>query len=189
MRNKLYKCMMVTLIIIIPLLFSCATTQQKQSESRDAEFYLNRGLDYVYKGQYDQAISDLSKAIEIDPRFARAYDIRSITYMSKSQWDQAMSDCNKALEINPRSASAHHSRGRVYMGKGEYEQAIPDFTKAIEINPNFALAYYNRGRSYYYKREKEYDKSWDDIKKAQDLGHKIPAEFLDDLRKASGRQN
>ena len=49
------------------------------------------------------------------------------------------------------------------------------------------VVYYNRGAVYYYR--KQYDKSWDDIKKAQDLGYKIPAEFLDDLRKASGRQN
>jgi hypothetical protein len=49
------------------------------------------------------------------------------------------------------------------------------------------LAYYGRARSYYFK--KEYDKSWDDIKKAQFLGYKIPPEFFDDLRKASGRQN
>jgi len=67
------------------------------------------------------------------------------------------------------------------------DQAISDYTKALEVNPNYALAYYNRGRSYYYK--KEYDKSWEDIKKAQDLGWKIRPEFLDDLRKASGRQN
>jgi len=52
-----------------------------------------------------------------------------------------------------------------------------------------ALAYYNRGRTYYFKKDKEYDKSWNDIKKAQDLGYKVPPEFLDDLRKASGRQN
>ena len=60
--------------------------------------------------------------------------------------------------------------GADYLEKGQYDHAISDFDKAIEINPKFALAYYIRGRSYYYKREKEYDKSWDDIKKAQDLG-------------------
>jgi len=49
-----------------------------------------------------------------------------------------------------------------------------------------ALAYGNRGRAYYFK--KEYDKSWEDIKKAQALGYQIPSEFLDDLRKASGRE-
>jgi hypothetical protein len=36
--------------------------------------------------------------------------------------------------------------------------------------------------------QKECDKSWDDIKKAQDLGYQVPPEFLDDLRKASGRE-
>ena len=36
--------------------------------------------------------------------------------------------------------------------------------------------------------EERIDKSWEDIKRAQDLGYKIPAEFLDDLRKASGRE-
>lgn len=35
---------------------------------------------------------------------------------------------------------------------------------------------------------REYNKSWNDINKVQELGHKIPPEFLDDLRKASGRE-
>jgi tetratricopeptide (TPR) repeat protein len=71
--------------------------------------------------------------------------------------------------------------------KGQYDQAITDYNKAIEIDPRFATAYYNRGRSYYLKNE--YEKSWEDVNKAQELGYKVPADFLDDLRKASGRQN
>jgi hypothetical protein len=46
---------------------------------------------------------------------------------------------------------------------------------------------YNRGVAYYSRQE--YEKSWDDIKKAQNLGYKIPLEFLEELRKASGKQN
>jgi len=57
----------------------------------------------------------------------------------------------------------------------------------LEINPKDSETYYNRGINYYFKRE--YDKSWEDMKKAQDLGYQIPSKFLDDLRKASGRQN
>jgi len=37
--------------------------------------------------------------------------------------------------------------------------------------------------------EKEYDKSWEDIKKAQNLGYKIPAKFLKDLRESLKRQD
>ena len=72
------------------------------------------------------------------------------------------------------------------MAKGQYDKAIADFNKALQINPMLAVAYGNRGRAHYFM--KEYDKSWDDIKKAQDLGYQIPPEFLDDLRKASGRE-
>lgn len=69
---------------------------------------------------------------------------------------------------------------------GKYNQAIANFNKAMEIIPGDAPAYYLRGKAYYFK--KEYDKSWDDIKRAQDLGYEVAAEFLDDLRRASGRQ-
>ena len=143
----------IILPIVLFFLFSYASTQEKQSESRDAEFYNNRGMAYRDKGQYDQAISDY----------------------------------NKALGINPRYAYAYNNRGIAYGDKGQYDQAISDFNKALEVNPRYAEAYNNRGRAYYLKGE--YGKSWEDIKKAQDLGYKIPPKFLDDLRKASGKQN
>jgi hypothetical protein len=37
--------------------------------------------------------------------------------------------------------------------------------------------------------KKEYDKSWGNINKAQALGYSIEADFLEKLRKASGREN
>jgi len=74
-----------------------------------------------------------------------------------------------------------------FMKKGPYDLHILELNMVIEINPRDAETYTNRGRVYYFKGE--YDKSWEDFKKAQDLGYKIPPEFLDDLRKASGRQD
>jgi tetratricopeptide (TPR) repeat protein len=77
-------------------------------------------------------------------------------------------------------------RGGAYEKKGQYDQAISDYTMALMINHKYDDAYYNRGRAYYFK--KEYDKSWEDVKKAQDSGLKVSPKFLEDLRKASGRQ-
>jgi tetratricopeptide (TPR) repeat protein len=56
----------------------------------------------------------------------------------------------------------------------------------LEINPRIAEDYYNRGIAYYFK--KEYDKSLENVKKAQELGDKIDPKFLEDLSKASGRK-
>ena len=66
-----------------------------------------RGDVFYEKGQYYKAISDYNKAIEINPRDAKAYNNRGNAYQRKGQYDQAISDYNKALEINPRFAMAY----------------------------------------------------------------------------------
>ncbi len=109
-----------------------------------------------------------------------------LAYLQRRQFDQAILLLSKSLETNPKYAAAYETRGVIYSRREQYDQAISDFNKALEIDPGLAEAYFNRGRTYYI--EKKYDKSWEDIKKAQDLGYKIPPEFLQDLRKASGRQ-
>jgi len=98
-----------------------------------------------------------------------------------------ISDCTKALELNSTLSEAYNNRGAAYARKGQYDQAISDFNKVLELNPNSAETYYNRAAAYYFKRE--YEKSWEDVEKAQSLGIGISPEFLDELRKASGRQN
>ena len=154
----------------------------------DAASYDTRGTGYIGKSQYDLAISDFSKALEINPNFANAYRHRGRAYYLKGQYDQAISDYTKALEINPKhGAKVYNRRGNAYHQKGQYDQAISDFNKALDINPSYADVYANRGLAYYFK--KEFDKSWDDIKKAQGLGYQVPPNFLHDLRKASGRQD
>jgi Flp pilus assembly protein TadD len=56
-----------------------------------------------------KAISDYTKALEINPRDAEAYYNRGIAYGEKGQYDEAISDYNKALEINPISAEAYNN--------------------------------------------------------------------------------
>jgi tetratricopeptide (TPR) repeat protein len=86
-----------------------------------------------------------------------------------------------------RESWFYYKMGSAYLQKREFDQAILLLTKSLQTNPEYAEAYISRGRGYYFRGE--YDKSRKDIKMAQDLGYKIPAEFLDDLRRASGANN
>ena len=74
MKRSDMKLVRIVLPTVFLFLFSCATTQPKQDESRDAKFYNNRGATYGEKGQYDQAVSDFNKAIEMNPLDAEAYN-------------------------------------------------------------------------------------------------------------------
>jgi len=81
----------------------------------------------------------------------------------------------------------YYNRGIDHLKKGEYDQAISCFDKALEINPRHADAYNNRTIAYYTKGE--YHKAWEDVHKAQCLGHQIHPEFLKKLREDSGRES
>jgi tetratricopeptide (TPR) repeat protein len=109
MKNRVIKAMWIILPIVLCFLFSCASTQPKQNESRDAKFYNNRGTAFGEKGEYDQAISHFNNAIEINPRYIKAYNNRGIVYRLKGQYDKAISDFNKAIEINPLDAEGYNN--------------------------------------------------------------------------------
>ncbi len=125
-------------VMVLLLAAGCATMQ---TDLNDAFAYNNRGVAYRSKGQYDQAISDFNKALEINPRYARAHYNRGNTYYQMGRYDQAISDYNKALEINPRHAKAYNNRGVAYESTGQYDKAWEDVHKAqdlgFKINPQF----------------------------------------------------
>jgi tetratricopeptide (TPR) repeat protein len=55
---------------------------------------------YSRKKEYDQAIADYTKAIEIDPqRFAVAYAERALIYFIKKEYDKAWDDVHKAQSL------------------------------------------------------------------------------------------
>jgi protein O-mannosyl-transferase len=151
-----------------------------------ADTYYNRGLAYQTKGNLDQAILDYNKAIEIKPDYADAYVNRGTVYQIKGNLDQAILDYNKAIEIDPNYADVYCNRGLAYQNQGNLDQAFLDYNKAIEIDPDYAGAYVNRAMVYFKKQE--YTKSREDAQRAQILGYKVSPEFLEQLRKASGRE-
>ena len=110
--------------------------------------YFSRGNAYHDKGEYDHAIQDFDKVIELNPDDAEAYYNRGNAYHGKDKYDCAIQDYDKAIELEPDYAKAYGNRGNAYHGKGEYDHAIQDFDKVIEINPDDTKAYSNRGSTY-----------------------------------------
>ena len=96
-----------------------------------------------------------------------------------------LSQENNLPTVHAETVEEYVSRGAAYFKQGNFTQAISDFTRAIEINPNYAEAYAGRAITYLY--EKEYDKTWADVHKAEGLGYVIEPDFINDLKKASGR--
>ena len=140
-------------------------------DPQDHVFYNNRGIDYGERGEYDLAIKDFTKAIELKPDYAFAYNNRGAVYRSKGDHDLAIEDCNKAIRLKSDYAEAYSNRGAAYRNKGDYNCAIKDYNKAIQLKPDFAKAYYNRGIAYYEKGE--FDLAIKDYSEAIELNPRL----------------
>ena len=147
------------------------------SFGQTAKEYYSSAFNKDDKGDYTGAISDYTKAIELDPNYADAYVNRGISKHNLKDYKGAMSDYNKAIELNPNDAILYYNRGNL-KGRNlkDYTGAISDYTKSIELDPNYADAYVNRGAA------KELigflNGACSDWKKAANLGHTNAAKWV-----------
>jgi Flp pilus assembly protein TadD len=113
-----------------------------------AQAYTNRGFAYGSKGDYDRALAEETKAIELNPRQADAYANRGFAYGKKGEFDKEIVDESRAIELAPLLMQPYNNRGFAYGQKGDYDSAIADETKAIQMNPEVAQPYNNRAFAY-----------------------------------------
>ncbi len=83
MKYVYTRSMHTILALVIVCIMGCAHNAPPMLGDTDA--YLNRGNAYHVKGQYDQAIAEYTKVIEIKPMEAMAYYNRGISYDEKGK--------------------------------------------------------------------------------------------------------
>jgi tetratricopeptide (TPR) repeat protein len=99
---------------------------------------------WIVPKDFDLAIADLDRAIELNPNSPAAYAGRGIAYNGKNDYQKAIADFNRAVELEPDSAAIYTGRGIAFYNQVNNRDAIADFNKAIELDPNYALVYYYR---------------------------------------------
>jgi len=89
---------------LIPL---CTKIIDLEQEPRaKASVYVKRGAAYIQKGEYEKAIEDCTKAVELNPAHANAYINRGIAYDKKGDHDLAIKDYTKVPELEPNNLFA-----------------------------------------------------------------------------------
>ena len=111
------------------------TSEAVQDGEGSSDDSKSRERIFLKKGQIDDAISDLNKAMALNPEDAGAYFYRGTAHFGKKKYRKALSDYNKAIELDPEYVNAYINRGYYYHTRNEYHKAMNDYSKALELNP------------------------------------------------------
>lgn len=105
----------------------------------------NRGKAYGTLGNYNEAIKDYNKVIELNPLYADVYHARGNIYFKLGNYQQAVGDYTFAIQLKTKYyKEAYSNRGIANYSIGDYQQAINDFNNAIMLDPQDKTAYDNR---------------------------------------------
>ena len=116
-----------------------------------AKLHYDRAVEYANKGDYDSAITDLSRGIRLDPEnpsSAFAYKCRGLVYIEKNDFDRAIADFSEAIRLAPNYAEAYYNRAHAYRAKKDNDRAIADYSETIRLEPRAANVWYDRANAY-----------------------------------------
>jgi TonB family protein len=102
----------------------------------DSGFYQKRANASIDNGDYDSAIADYSKAIELKSGDTSSYLNRGMAYHHKKNYDLAIADYDKVIELDPKDLMAYLNRADSYEKKGDIQKAAVDYQKVVELDAN-----------------------------------------------------
>jgi tetratricopeptide (TPR) repeat protein len=146
--------------------------------------FLDRGLMFAARGDYEMAVEDFTEAIALNPNLSAAYILRGralyagafkvllvgenfssiitgsmagrpLSPAQRRVFGRVIADYSRAIRLYPNAPVAYMERGVMFDNIGEHDKAIADCSQAIRIDPYYAMAYYSRGNAYRHKGDKD----------------------------------
>ena len=158
--------------------------KKKVSTAKDYFLQGERNLD---NSNYKTAISNFSKAIELDPDYLEAYKERASAKDKVGDFEGSKEDYEKYMILLDEKNKEENDSLRAELKKlvaetrkkifnKNFEDAINDSTDIIETYPKFSDGYIVRGDTFFSMQK--YQNALDDYKKALSLGDKTFVLYL-----------
>lgn len=120
------------------------TTDFRRQDTADN--CIQRAESYCAEKQFDRAIAECQRAIEIQPDAVAAYKLWGSVLQGRGNLAEAIECYQTVVKINSSDVQAHVNLGSLYAMTQQRSQAIACYQKAIALQPNLAAAYRNLAR-------------------------------------------
>ena len=96
-------------------------------------YYNNRGMAENGLKDFNNALSDFRRALELNPDFYDAYINSGIARINLNDYEGAISDFDSAIKLNPTSGMAYYNRGTAYAKINKPLEAEKDLSEAHRL--------------------------------------------------------
>jgi tetratricopeptide (TPR) repeat protein len=102
---------------------------------------INRGIIYLYRGQYAEALADFDAAIANTPQLAEGHTHRGVALLAYHDYRSAIEALNQGLALEPEEpAKAYYNRAIAHEELGDIPAAYHDYRRAAELAPEWRPA-------------------------------------------------
>jgi tetratricopeptide (TPR) repeat protein len=123
-------------ILVCLLLANCNLDPQKAKQA-----YLDSGLRYMKKHDYQAAAIQYKNALKIDPRFVEAFYQLGLANEALQNWSEAYKDFNQAVELSPTRVDVRLRLAQIEIMARQYTQAQDVLYSVLKLDANNASAY------------------------------------------------
>jgi putative GTP pyrophosphokinase len=118
----------------LAILFYIRILEMNPDDSIRSLIYKHRAMAYFAQSQYDGAIEDFTRSLELDPDSYKAAYYRGVVQAVLQRYAEAVDDYTLSLRLNPYQPFCLYRRAQAYYHMGDYPQALADCEAALRLD-------------------------------------------------------
>jgi tetratricopeptide (TPR) repeat protein len=133
---------------ILAIEYFSRAIELKLNITRNNNVYHERAKAYLDLKEYQQAINDFDRAIEIDPTNNFIFADRGEANYKLKRYQKALNDFDAAIEhalsiphyedfLKDRLLGLYFKRGNIHYKLGNYQKAVSNFNEIVEADPQY----------------------------------------------------
>ncbi|MBC7911373.1 MAG: trypsin-like peptidase domain-containing protein, partial [Pyrinomonadaceae bacterium] len=130
--------------------FDELTAGKKDNQKSEvlSEWWYRNGLNSLWLGNYESALSSFENAVNKNPGRVEAWIQVGYCKVKQGNNEEAIKAYQQAIRLRPNSYEAYNKLGDAYYYAGSFYEAVAAYRQAARLRPEMAEAYYNLGMAY-----------------------------------------
>jgi tetratricopeptide (TPR) repeat protein len=111
----------------------------------DASLWSARGMSETYLGDFESAVTSLSRAVELAPDESLNWYHRGLAYHSLGNLEQALTNYERAVDLDPMQVEPVSQLAVLLLKLDKYKEALNACERAVGLDSRSSQHWYNRG--------------------------------------------